>query len=163
MTAAMERNCDILNELDKEHGEQNDFENQLNSSKDGPGSPELTIPAEQTKLDAVRRVSTGMYLTASEALGYGMGSVKRAASGIGAGITRAGQNVADKMQKSPKIPKAMRKRAEVDDLSMNMISDDSDDGLDDDEMLMMPKKSSKEALVRKKRMDSKKKESKQTW
>lgn len=126
---------------------------------------ELTIPGEQTKLDTVRRVSSGMYLTASETLGYGLDSVKRAASGIGSGITRAGQNVADKMQKSPKIPKAMRKRAEVDDMSMNMISDDSDDDLDNDEKLMMPKKSVKETLMRKKRLDSKKKESKlgETW
>lgn len=126
---------------------------------------ELTIPGEQTKLDTVRRVSSGMYLTASETLGYGLDSVKRAASGIGSGISRAGQNVADKMQKSPKIPKAMRKRAEVDDMSMNMISDDSDDDLDNDEKLMMPKKSVKETLMRKKRLDSKKKESKlgETW
>ncbi|XP_030845265.1 uncharacterized protein LOC756469 isoform X2 [Strongylocentrotus purpuratus] len=161
MTTAMERNGVVLNEMDKDTEEDKDISSQFESS-DGP---ELTIPGEQTKLDTVRRVSTGMYLTASETLGYGLDSVKRAASGIGSGITRAGQNVADKMQKSPKIPKAMRKRAEVDDMSMNMISDDSDDDLDDDEKLMMPKKSVKETLMRKKRLDSKKKESKlgETW
>ncbi|XP_071490255.1 uncharacterized protein [Diadema antillarum] len=155
--AELEINGEIFEQIDRERDAEDD-----QKTDDGKTQveSELSLPAEQSRLDSVKKLSSGIYHTASDALGYGMDSVKRAATGLGAGLTRAGQNVADKIQKSPKIPKSMKKRTEIDDLSSSGLLNDSDD--DDDRegesSTLVSRKSSKEMAARKKRQDALRKE-----